>query len=261
MSVQEIHDRAELARWFGRDPALHMYEIGDLDDFFWPSTRWYRLAGGDQVALLYDAPGLPVLLAQSRPEAAAELRRLVAELAPVIPERAYAHVTDGVESALEPACEIAYHGRHLKMALTEPAPLDAVTGTQEAKPLTVADRDDMERLYARSYPGNWFDPRMLETGQYVGIRREGILVAIAGVHVYSAVHRVAALGNVTTDPAHRGRGLATTAVAALCHRLAPSVDHIGLNVEADNDAAVGLYRGLGFSVVRDYHEVTITAAG
>lgn len=260
MSLQQVHDREVLARMLRRDPQLHVYELGDLDDFFWPYTRWYRLSGGEQVAMLYTAPDPPVLLAHSRDTAAAELRRLVAALSPVLPSTVYAHVTDGAERVLAPARAFDHHGRHLKMTLAAPERLDAVAGTDAVTPLTPADRADLEALYARAYPDNCFDPRMLETGHYVGIRRHGALAAVAGVHVYSAAYRVAALGNVATDPDHRGHGLASAAVAALCRRLARSVDQIGLNVKADNHGAVALYRGLGFTVVRDYHEVLITDA-
>ena len=48
---------------------------------------------------------------------------------------------------------------------------------------------------------------MLETGKYFGIRREGILVSVAGIHVYSPEYDVAALGNITTHPDFRGQGL------------------------------------------------------
>src|SRR5438093_529591 len=81
---------------------------------------------------------------------------------------------------------------------------------------------------------NWFDPRMLETGHYYGIRQDGTLLSIAGVHVYSPRYRVAALGNITTRPAARGHGLATLVTAKLCQELLRSVDEIGLNVRADN---------------------------
>jgi predicted GNAT family acetyltransferase len=79
-------------------------------------------------------------------------------------------------------------------------------------------------------------------------------LSVAGVHVYSEPYRVAALGNVATHTAHRGQGLATTAVAALCRNLLGTVDHVGLNVAADNTAAIRCYQRLGFRIIATYEE-------
>ncbi|MFH9350516.1 GNAT family N-acetyltransferase [Kitasatospora sp. NPDC017646] len=60
-----------------------------------------------------------------------------------------------------------------------------------------------------------------------GRNEDGRPVAAAGVHVHSAAHRVAVLGNVVTHPDARGRGLARACVTAPYRRLAPAADHLG----------------------------------
>jgi predicted GNAT family acetyltransferase len=95
---------------------------------------------------------------------------------------------------------------------------------------------------------------MLETGQYVGIWEDGELVSVAGIHVYSPVYKIAALGNITTHPAKRGQGLGTIVTAGLCKRLLNTVDAIGLNVRSDNNPAIKAYEKIGFEVVATYHE-------
>ncbi|MEV1144397.1 GNAT family N-acetyltransferase [Micromonospora sp. NPDC049799] len=257
MPVRAEHDRAVLAELLGRDPVLHAYELGDLDDFFWPYTSWFR--SGDAVALLYHGADLPTLLAFARPADTAGLSALLGELTSVLPARVYAHLSPGVESALVPAFRVESAAAHRKMALTDPGRLASVRPA--GVPLGRDDLPAVERLYAAAYPGNWFDPRMLDTGRYVGIRDGGELVAVAGVHVWSPVYRVAALGNVTTLPRVRGRGLAAAAVAAVCAGLRDSVDHVTLNVRADNTSAVRLYERLGFTAVADYHEYRLTVFG
>ncbi len=77
--------------------------------------------------------------------------------------------------------------------------------------------------------------------------------------MYSARYRVAALGNVATDPALRGQGLAQQATAQLCRSLFATVSTIGLNVKADNVAAIACYRKLGFEVAAEYEESLFTA--
>jgi RimJ/RimL family protein N-acetyltransferase len=248
--LRSVHDRAELAALLRKDAALHAYELGDLDDFFWPYTTWYAL--GDAVALIYHGQPTPTLLALG-PHGT--LTDLLTGLVPLLPRTFYAHLSPGAGAALAPAYARAQDGGpHHKMALG-----GAPEGPAEGEPLGVADGAELDELYAQAYPGNWFDRRMLETGQYVGIRRAGRLVAVAGVHVWSPAYRVSAIGNVTTHPAHRGRGLAQRVTAALCHRLRETTDVITLNVKADNAAAVAAYRRIGFTVVGDYEEATYVA--
>ncbi|MDG4810141.1 GNAT family N-acetyltransferase [Micromonospora sp. WMMD1120] len=255
MVVRAEHDRAVLARLLGRDPVLHAYQLGDLDDFFWPYTSWFRR--GEQVVLLYHGADPPTLLAFAAPADTAALRVLLARVAPVLPARLYAHLSPGLVDAVTGVFGVDAGGRHHRMALTDPGRLAGVTPA--GVPLGSADLPALRELYARAYPGNWFDERMLDTGQYLGVREGGQLVAVAGVHVYSPAYRVAALGNVTTRPGWRGRGLGAAVVAALCVRLRESVTHVTLNVKADNVAAVRLYERVGFTRVADYDEWTLTA--
>ena len=103
---------------------------------------------------------------------------------------------------------------------------------------------------------------MLAMGPYVGVREAGALTCVAGVHVFSPAWRVAALGNVATLPAQRGRGLARRACAALCRLLLEQgIESVALNVRADNAPALQAYRRLGFEPVADYVETTLGPDG
>jgi ribosomal protein S18 acetylase RimI-like enzyme len=262
-----LRDRDAIEARLRRDPALHLYELGDLDDFFWPATTWYGTAGdgdGDvserevgAIALLYAASALPVLVAMARPADLHRLRALLELLVPVLPRRFFSHLGPGSADVLEGAFDLEPHGLHDRMVLVDRAKLDAVA-VDRAAALLPADENEVMALYARAYPGNWFDPRMLATGAYFGVRETGKLVSVAGVHVVARRHRVAALGNITTEPALRGQGLGRIATAAVCRALA-DVDPIGLNVAADNAAAIAMYRSLGFERVACYEEVLATA--
>ena len=116
------------------------------------------------------------------------------------------------------------------------------TNTDNTFQLTDTDLPEVNELYKESYPDNAFDPRMLESEQYIGIRHLGQLVSIAGIHTYSATYRVAALGNITTHPEHRGQGYGRAVSARLCQLLESTVDFIGLNVKCDNQPAISLYQ-------------------
>ena len=233
---------------------MHIYSIGDLDDFFWSDTTWYAWKeNGDlkAVVLLYTAASLPVLLALAEESTFTE--KLLRDITPLLPERFYAHLSPGLEDVFKEGHKVVSHGRHYKMALTDKTRLDTMD-TFQVVPLALNDLEALLKLYEQSYPENWFEPRMLETKQYVGIRGAGGLVSAAGVHVYSPTYRVAALGNITTHPDFRGKGLGTAVTAKLCKSLLETVDHIGLNVQVDNEAAVRCYCKLGLEVIASYEE-------
>ena len=261
MRLVSLRDRDAIEGWLRRDPALHLYELGDLDDFFWPTTTWYGLESREgkveSVALLYTATELPVLVVMGHGDELPIARAMLEHLTPVLPRRFYAHLVPGSADVLSAAYDLEPHGTHDRMVLVDRARIHAVD-TREAAALLPSDEAELREFFELSYPGNWFDPRMLETRAYFGVRREGKIVSVAGVHVMSRRHRVAAVGNVATAPALRGQGLARIATAAVCNSLADA-DPIGLNVAADNTAAIAIYRGLGFKRVTCYEEHLATA--
>ncbi len=258
MSVQPLDDRAQIEAFLRHDPELHVYGLGDLDDFFWPYTTWYGWEEGGElkdIAMIYTSRTLPTLVALSQQPAA--LGRLLTEITPLLPESFYAHLSPGAERAFSWPHLLESNGPHYKMSLRDAARVRRVD-CPEAAPLTVRDSVDLVRLYQESYPGNWFDLRALETGQYFGLRQDGRIVSVAGVHVYSERYAVAAIGNIVTHPAYRRRGYARQVTACLCRSMLGKVEHVGLNVRANNEAAIACYTGLGFQIVAPYGEFTIT---
>ena len=260
MPVISLHDRERIEPVLRRNVFLHIYALGDLDDFFWPFTTWYALEdGGDvrAILLLYTAFETPTLMALGDPPYE-PLHALLSSARQILPPRVYAHLSPGCREALGPGVVAQSRGPHLKMALGEPR-LD-VPGVSEVVCLKANDIADLRALYAVGYPANWFDPRQIETGHYYGLRNNGELVSAAGPHVYSPGQRVAALGNIVTHPEHRGKGYAAAVTARACTELGRSVDQIGLNVKADNSAAVACYERLGFRPIAEYEEVMLTLA-
>ena len=262
MDVICLHEKDAIeAALRGADPYLQLYALGDLDDFFWPHTVWYGRAdhtnGSDgqriaDVVLLYTGFMPPVLHALA-PEPAEGMRELLEACLPLLPRRFHAHLSPGLAPVLAQQYARSTHGTFFKMALHDSARLETVD-TSGVEPMETADLPELQRLYTASYPDNSFDPRMLETGQYFGMRENGLLVCVAGVHVYSPRYRIAVVGNVTSHPEARGRGLATRACARLCRSLLEHVEHIGLNVHSANAAAIACYERLGFERVAVYEE-------
>ncbi|MEV7020528.1 GNAT family N-acetyltransferase [Kitasatospora sp. NPDC093558] len=256
MPLISLHDRSALAARLLADPALHLFELGDLDDTLWPNTTWYTTGG--PVALLYTGGAVPVLLAFARPADVPALEALLGELRPFLPRRFMAMLPVGAHLALEPDYGVRHRATLLRMMLPAEPVLPEVPG--EPVPLTGDDIPDLRTLLAEAYPESWFDERLVLGGGYVGLRgTDGRLLATAGVHVHSAAYGVAVLGNVTTHPDARGQGLARACVTALCRRLAKTTAHIGLNVRTDNAPAIHLYEQLGFTPIATFEELMIEA--
>ncbi len=78
----------------------------------------------------------------------------------------------------------------------------------------------------------------------------------AGVQAIALMY-TAALGNIRTHPKYRGKGYGTTVTARVCKSLLRDIDHIGLNVKADNISAIRCYERLGFEVIDSYGEFEV----
>ncbi len=133
---------------------------------------------------------------------------------------------------------------------------DGVAGVPDegAVVLTAADVPEMLALVERTRPGP-FLPRTVELGTYLGVRDgDGTLVAMAGERLHPPGWTE--ISAVCTDPAARGRGLASRLVRALVHGIRERGEQPFLDGAADNPA-IGLYESLGFRLRR---EVTFAAA-
>lgn len=257
MGVIYLHDKRRIEAFLRKNVYLHIYSIGDLDDFFWPDTAWYGWEQGGEIqaiALLYTASADPTLLALSDQQDV--MWELLRSIFHVLPERFEAHLSPTVAEAVERQCKIESNGKHFKMGLINTSLLHDIDCSQVIS-LTEDDLDDMLGLYEESYPSNWFNARMLQTKQYFGLRLKNRLVSVAGIHVYSETFKVAALGNIVTHPDYRGKGFGKAVTAGLCRSLFEHVENIGLNVKTDNAAAIALYEKLGFEIVSTYYEFMV----
>lgn len=124
----------------------------------------------------------------------------------------------------------------------------------EALRLGPADVPEILDLVGRTEPGP-FRPRTIELGRYLGIRHRGRLVALAGERLHP--RGWTEISAVCTDPAYRGRGLATRLVSAVGAGIADRGDRALLHGLATNPA-IGLYLHLGFRLRRrtDFRSVT-----
>ena len=105
----------------------------------------------------------------------------------------------------------------------------------------------MLELVARTEPGP-FGPETYRMGRYLGIRRGGALIAMAGERLRPPGWTE--ISAVCTDPAFRGQGLAARLVGAVCAGIVQRGERPLLHVLASNQSAIALYERLGFVVRR-----------
>ena len=120
--------------------------------------------------------------------------------------------------------------------------LDAMPD-DEAVILTSDDVPEMLDLVRRTRPGP-FAQRTVELGTYLGIRRDGRLVAMGGERMRPPGWTE--ISAVCTDPAYRGHGLAARIVRALGHGIRARGDTPFLHADGTNVNAIRLYESLGF---------------
>ncbi|MDF6040625.1 GNAT family N-acetyltransferase [Streptomyces sp. JH14] len=117
----------------------------------------------------------------------------------------------------------------------------------EAVRLGPADVPDMLELVARTRPGP-FLPRTVELGTYLGVRRGGALVAMAGERLRPSGW--SEISGVCTDETVRGQGLAGRLVRAVAHEVRERGETPFLHAAAANTNAIRLYESLGFRLRR-----------
>jgi ribosomal protein S18 acetylase RimI-like enzyme len=117
----------------------------------------------------------------------------------------------------------------------------------EAVILACADVPEMLELVAATQPGPFLE-RTIELGTYLGVRREGMLVAIAGERMH--LDGWTEISAVCTLPAFRGQRFASRLVNDLIARIHARHERPFLHVMTSNTPAITLYEALGFTARR-----------
>lgn len=111
--------------------------------------------------------------------------------------------------------------------------------------------DEVEALLRKANPHSWAWPREAGPRRWAGVRADdGALVAVAA-DAWSAPG-VGFVAGVATHPDHRGRSLSTRVCSFVAGALLAEHGTCGLMVDAENHAAITVYRRLGFA----YRSVT-----
>ncbi len=121
--------------------------------------------------------------------------------------------------------------------------------------LDEAAAGEMFELASLTRPGP-FARQTNRMGRFIGIRKQGRLVAMAGERLQVDGH--CEISAVCTHPDYRGRGFGGALLTAVGARLRSEGIVPYLHAYADNDVAIALYRKMGFErrcgVVQEFWE-------
>jgi ribosomal protein S18 acetylase RimI-like enzyme len=140
--------------------------------------------------------------------------------------------------------ELAWEGAGVQMIAGEATGRDADPDPEIIR-LGPGDADDALALVERTRPGP-FRARTIEMGTYLGIRRDGVLVAMAGERI--RIPGFCEISAICTDEAWRGHGLASLLTLAVAAGIRARGETPFLHAVATNTTAIRVYEHLGFTI-------------
>jgi cyclic pyranopterin phosphate synthase len=239
-------DNASLERLLSNNPIESAYMLGDLDPAYEHGCDWYALDDEaiDAVLLLYSALSVPTLLSEGDPD---DMEAILLGAFEHIPRRVYFQMPESHLPHLSSFFRISKECEILRMGLKK-SDNPPCKRSEDVVVLSHRDTGDIMALY-QHYPDNFFEPSMLNTGMYFGIRIDSVLVSVAGIHQLSESKGIAAVGNIVTHPDYRGLGYAARCVSHLVAELLERVELIALNVASSNTPAIRCYESVGFQTI------------
>jgi GNAT superfamily N-acetyltransferase len=247
-----LSDLTSVHAILNRDRAWAAYAIGDLSPGLVEHSEWRAPAGDAQaLVLLYHGFTPPIAFAMGDPR---YLRALFDEAtAPTISLHLRPEALAAIADIYPPTDVRPMHRMLVRPADFAPASHEGVSRIREADlPAVAALYEDGQ---VTGEQPTFFHAAMLKQGSFRGIWENGMLVAIAGTHLFSRDLGICTIGNVYTRRDRRGRGLAARVTSAVvAHALDNHVATIVLNVSQENPTARRVYERLGFHTYCDFVE-------
>lgn len=240
-----LRHKDEIRAILRRDPRWCVYALGDLSPRMFPKCQWFA---PDLTLVLHDY-GTSILFAHGTGSIREALDHVSWPVHLQVQQDALDEVArHAVITSAKPMLRMAWAGGSTRI-------------DDRVARLTERDVPAIERLYADGATSgespDFFYASMVSDGVFFGIFKGEELLAAAGTHLVSRDEGAAAIGNVYVRRDRRGRGLGRAVTAAVLHELA-GIATVGLNVRADNDAAIRVYESLGFVRHCGFYEALAT---
>jgi predicted GNAT family acetyltransferase len=182
------------------------------------------------------------------PESAKDLGALVSEMGTV-------GLVELTTPPAPPGAQIVSSSLCLQMVAESVAPAWDVAF--DMLPLGDADAAEMLALATLTKPGPFFS-RTHQLGDFIGVRVDGALVAMAGQRMRPDGYTEAS--GVCVHPDHRGKGYAARLLREVTARILATGEKAFLHSYADNATAIGLYESLGYRGRSEVMFTILTAA-
>ncbi|MEJ7933569.1 GNAT family N-acetyltransferase [Sphingobium sp. AN558] len=204
------------------------------------STGWASLAEGGQDALRLDPRYGPFAATVD------DSVRSATALAGLLPEQGELWLVTDSPLPAPPNAALVRTAALAQMVADRLTP--SAAGAVDHIVLTEADAPEMHALATLTRPGPFY-ALTHRLGRFIGVRREGRLVAMAGERM--RLPGFAEVSGVCTHPDHRGRGYAGRLMRIVAGAMLDRGETPFLHAYASNHAAIALYETLGFMVRRE----------
>ncbi len=239
--VREERDLRSLETVLSEDRMYAAYALGHLEPGLFEHSRFWVADGPGGVGAVMHATamGNTTVTVGAAPAVAA-----IVSLHPG-PRATYLSTgAPGHAAALHDAFWIRDLLRMTRMSLTRDAfrPIAATL-----RRLSGRDVNRINRLYATEGGPSHYTYDVIDRAVYYGAFDGSRLVSVAGTHIVAPNQSLGIVGNVFTDAAYRGLGLATRVTSAVTQELFDrGCAEVTLTVDPDNTPAVRAYSRLGY---------------
>lgn len=244
--MPRLIDKNDIRAILRRDPAWCVYALGDLAPHMFGNTQWFFSGFTPDLTLVLHDYGTSILFAMGTGSIREALDHVIWPVHLQVQR-------DGLD-------EVARHATVTSIRLMWRMIWKGAASPDSPGSVTRLGADDVPallRLYANGEAAgeapDFFYPSMVTDGVFFGVYEGDALVAAAGTHLLAREEGAAAIGNVYTRRDRRGRGMARLVTGGVLGTLR-GIETIGLNVRADNDAALYLYESLGFTRHCQFYE-------
>ncbi|MSQ29824.1 MAG: GNAT family N-acetyltransferase [Dehalococcoidia bacterium] len=243
--VRQSRDWRELERWLADDRPLAAYALGHLE---WGLFEWslFWVADGPQgIAVVMHAGALGATTVTIG------ATRGVAAIVSLHPGARRSYLSTASPEHM-PVLRRAYHVRdtlsmtRMSVSAETFLPVEA-PGETNVRRLSGRDAMKINALYATDGGPSHYSSETIQRAVYYGMFDGSRLVSVAGTHIVAPNQAIAIVGNVFTDAAYRGLGLATRVTSAVTHELLErGCTEVALTVDPGNTPAVAAYTRIGY---------------